>query len=232
MTEHSFLFNTQLIGERSNQSHSKDGITGKLLNKVIWRYFLCLRILNPEISLHFAMALREAYDTLNNLLTDQINSIMLSKTLVNTYGNNFHLCAKANITDLLIHFCSHVCELCILRDCIQIASKAMPKLRRWNETLKFNFFSPFWGWGSHEKPWFVDLSSALEQRFLMSTMLPISALLKWDSLTSFYLEIRENDAMLLKNVFWICLSLDFFRWKCYKNSNWSYMIHSVRKCNI
>lgn len=140
MTEHSFLFNTHLIGQRSNQSHRKDGITGKLLNKVIWRNFLCLRILNPEISLHFAMALREAYDTLNNLLTDHIDSIMLSKSLVNTYRNNFHLCAKANITDLLIHFCSHVCELCILRDCIQIASKAMPKLKRWNETLKFNFF--------------------------------------------------------------------------------------------
>lgn len=157
-----FVFCAHLIGERRNQSHSKDRIIRKWLNTVLWRYFLCLQVLYPEISLHFVMALIRS-KTLNNLLTEQIYSITLSKSPVNMYGNNFHLCAKPNITGLLIHFCRHVCELCICWGCIQIASKAMPTLRRWNETLKFNFFSPFWEWGSLEKPWFVDLAPALEQ---------------------------------------------------------------------
>lgn len=63
VTEHSFIFSSHLIGEKSNQSHSKGGITGKQLNKALRRNFL---IFHPEISLHFAVALREAYDALKD----------------------------------------------------------------------------------------------------------------------------------------------------------------------
>lgn len=184
----SFIFNTCLTGERSDQSCGEDGITKgcwKWLSKVLWRNSLHLQIFHLETSIHFAVDLRKAYDILKDLLTDQIYSITLSKSPVNTYGNHFHLCAKANITDLVIHFCrqsrlwtlqpQRLHSFCL--KCFAQVQKAEMKL--WSLT----FFQPFKNEVLLKSLALLICPLLLEQKSLLPTMLPFSALLTRSSLS-------------------------------------------------
>lgn len=132
----------------------------KGLSKALWRNSLCLQIFiqkYPSILQGIWRKRMIHWTTLDDLLTDQIYSITLSESPVNTYGNHFRLCAKASTTDPVTHSSrqsqsvnSASTEIGFFR--VRIASDALPRLRRlkWHS----NFFRPLknllrFSW----KPW-------------------------------------------------------------------------------
>lgn len=179
MIWHSFIFNTYLTGQRSDQSCSEDGIAKgcwKWLSKVLWRNSLCLQIFHPETSIHFAMDLRKAFDTLHHIAwsSDWPNLFHnIVKKPSKYIWESFPFVCKSKYNWPCNTFLQTVASMkfASAEIAFRLPQMLCPNSEGWNETLSLTFFSPFREWSSLEKLGFVDLSPTLEQKSLLPTVL-------------------------------------------------------------